>query len=105
MQQKSQLILKCFAIGATALAVLPSLQAQNTGKISGVVLGDDGKLLAAVVTAHKMGMPAAGGRADSAGDGSFTISGLPAGTYGLCAAVKGGGYLDPCAWTIGAGWK
>ena len=86
-------------IGATALNFLPSLLAQSTGKISGVVIGDDGKLLAAVVTAHKMGMPAASGRADAAADGSFTISGLPAGTYGLCAAFQGGGYLDPCAWS------
>jgi hypothetical protein len=46
-----------------------------------------------------MGMPAASGRADAAADGSFTISGLPPGTYGLCAAVKAGGYLDPCAWS------
>src|SRR6266436_8669960 len=99
MQQKSQRILKYFVIGATALTVLHSLQAQSTGTISGVVIGDDGRLLAAVVTAHKMGMPAAGGRADAAADGSFTVSGLPAGTYGLCAAVKGGGYLDPCAWS------
>jgi hypothetical protein len=99
MQSKSHRILKCFLIGATALIVLPRLQAQSTGKISGVVIGDDGRLLAGVVTAHRMGMPAASGRADAAADGSFAISGLPAGTYGLCATIKAGGYLDPCAWS------
>jgi hypothetical protein len=99
MQPKSHRIPAWFVIGATALTVIPSIPAQNTGKISGVVIGDDGRLLAGVVTAHRMGMPAANGRADAAADGSFAISGLPAGTYGLCAAVKAGGYLDPCAWS------
>jgi len=99
MQPKSQRILRCFVIGAATLIVLPSILAQSTGKISGVVIGNDGKLLAAVVTTHRMGMPAAGGRAEAAADGSFTISGLPAGTYGFCASVKGGVYLDPCAWS------
>src|SRR5260370_13228464 len=85
MQPKWHRIQKHLIIGATALTVLPSILAQSTGGISGVVVGDDGRLLAAVVTAHRMGMPAAGGRADAAADGSFAVSGIPPATSGLCA--------------------
>jgi hypothetical protein len=92
-------ILTSLLIGVTALSIPYSALAQNTGKISGIVIGDDGTLLAAVVTAHRQGMPAATGRADSATDGSFAITGLPSGAYGLCAVVRNGGYLDPCAWS------
>jgi hypothetical protein len=89
-------------VAVSLLASVLSLQGQtqnSTGTISGVVAGDDGKLLAAVVTANSTGSPAASGRTESASDGSFIISGLPAGVYELCAAVLGGGYLDPCAWS------
>jgi len=87
-------------VTASLLAVnLPGLAQSANGKISGVVVGDDGKLLAAVVTANKLGGSVGSARAETASDGSFTLSGLPAGTYGLCASVKGGGYLDPCAWS------
>jgi hypothetical protein len=73
-------------------------QTANTGSISGVVTGDDGKTLAAVVTANGVIPLAASGHAKSASSGAFTISGLAAGTYQLCVNVTGGGYLDPCVW-------
>jgi hypothetical protein len=46
-----------------------------------------------------VGLPAAGGRTESAADGSFTISGIPDGNYQLCAVDTGGNYLDPCIWS------
>jgi hypothetical protein len=63
------------------------------------VVGDDGKTLAATVTANSAGKSPASGHAVSAADGTFTLSSLPAGTYTLCAAVQGRGYLNPCTWS------
>jgi hypothetical protein len=70
VQPKWHRILASLIVGAPALIFLPAIQAQSTGKISGVVIGDDGILLSAVVTAHRMGMPAANGRAEAAADGA-----------------------------------
>jgi hypothetical protein len=78
------------------------LPAQSLGSVSGTVVGDDGKTLAATVTANRTSAPLARGRADAGPGGGFTISNLPAGTYTLCVAVKGRGYLDPCAWSTTA---
>ena len=46
-------VLKRIAVGVAALTIVPLILGQSTGKISGVVIGDDGRLLAAVVTVHK----------------------------------------------------
>src|SRR5260370_9331316 len=90
----------CLVVTASLVAMnLPGLAQSANGKISGVVVGDDGKLLAAVVTANKVGGSVGAARAETSSDGSFVLSGLAAGTYGLCVLVKGGGYLDPCAWS------
>ena len=68
--------------------------------LSGVVIGDDGKPVQAVITALRVGPPVpGGGRTQTASDGSFTMSGLPDGKYQLCAVDKGGTYLDPCTWS------
>jgi hypothetical protein len=75
------------------------LVAQSLGTVAGAVIGDDGTTLAASVTANRSGQPPASGRAIAGPDGTFTIANLPAGTYSLCAAVKGRGYLDPCTWS------
>src|SRR5713226_7408872 len=100
MSCKSRHLCNCLVVTASILAMnLPGLAQSPAGKISGVVVGDDGKLLSAVVTANKQGGSVGSARAETASDGSFTLSGLPAGTYGLCASVKGAGYLDPCAWS------
>lgn len=78
---------------------VPCAFSQTPGSISGTITGDDGKPLAALVTANRTTPPAASGRAEAGKDGVFTITKLPAGAYTLCASVKGGGYLDPCAWS------
>jgi len=66
--------------------------------ISGVVLGDDGKAVRALITAVKSGRPVAGGQNESNAAGSFVIGGLLDGTYQLCAVDHSGTYLDPCNW-------
>jgi hypothetical protein len=79
------------------LAIAYSQPAAAT--LVGTVLGDDGVPLAASITANRIGLPAASGTATSSPKGDFAISGLPFGSYNLCASVKAGGYLDPCGWS------
>jgi len=99
MNQKRHRNVSGFASAILSTALIPALFAQSgSGRISGVVVGDDGKLLTAIVTANRIGAPAWSVRAESAADGSFSFSLLPAGAYELCAAVKGDTYLDPCVW-------
>ena len=43
----------------------------------------------------------ANGQLTSVGSGIFSASGLPAGTYVLCADVPGAAYVDPCVWAQG----
>ncbi|HWR35736.1 MAG TPA: carboxypeptidase-like regulatory domain-containing protein [Clostridia bacterium] len=64
-----------------------------------MVVGDDGKPVAAIVSAIRDTLPAVGGRAKAAEDGAFMIPGLTAGVYTICAAVEDLGYLDPCIWS------
>ena len=71
----------------------------SAAPISGVVVGNDGTLIQAVITALKVSPPVATGRVVSASDGSFTMSGVPDGKYQLCAVDNGGNYLDPCTWS------
>jgi hypothetical protein len=52
----------------------------------------------AVVIANREGLPTASGRAIAAADGTFQISGLPVGSYTVCAQVPGGGFVDACEW-------
>ena len=85
--------------GLMAVLAAPLILSQSTGKISGVVVGTDGKPVPATVSVYKLGPPPASGRGDTAADGSFTISNLPAGTYDLCASAKSDGYLNTCAWS------
>jgi hypothetical protein len=73
---------------------------QTTGSIAGTLTGDDGKTLAAVVTARQTTAPAATFRVEAAANGAFTIANLPVGSYALCAAVEQLGYVDPCEWSL-----
>jgi hypothetical protein len=82
------------------IALTSVLCAQSgIGAISGVVAGEDGKPLVAIVTISRAGTFAWRGRAESKSDGSFSIANLPPGTYEFCAAVNGDVYLDPCNWS------
>jgi hypothetical protein len=54
----------------------------------------------AFITANRESLPAASGRAFSAADGTFQISGLPAGSFTVCVQVPGGGFIDTCEWQI-----
>lgn len=67
--------------------------------LTGIVQGDDGARISAVVTAIRIGRPTLSGRTETAIDGSFSLSGLTDGQYQLCVADKDGAYLDPCAWS------
>ncbi len=51
-------------------------------------------------------MPAPGetvksGATSADAGGAFALSGLPAGSYAICASVPGLPYLDPCKWSAG----
>ena len=70
----------------------------QTASISGTVVGDDGKPLRAAVTVNGVVPLRAAGRAESGADGTFSVTNLLPGAYNICVDVRGGGYLDPCAW-------
>ncbi|SPF37633.1 exported hypothetical protein [Candidatus Sulfopaludibacter sp. SbA4] len=86
--------------GALLQAAVISSGGVQTGaaSISGVVVGDDGKAVRALITAVKSSLPASGGRTEADVNGSFAISGLLDGSYQLCAVDHTGTYLDPCNW-------
>ena len=78
-------------------------QSGSTGSVQGTVTTEAGKAIAgALVTAVGIGLPPRSQTAQSAADGSFTVKGLPAGSYSLCVQIPGDGYLDPCIWTTTA---
>jgi len=95
----------------------PTLLAQTgSGSISGKVLTEDGSPVANVQVTASLALPGTttapasplgpratvlgprAARADTAQDGSFQLSGLPAGSVVLCAATRTFGLLDPCHW-------
>lgn len=86
-------------IAALAGAVVMG-QAPGTATITGTVVDDTGAGVGeAVVTAQRTEPPFAMARARALANGNFTLSGLGAGPYRLCATVRGRGLLDPCQWT------
>ena len=79
-----------------------------TSAVLGTVSGPDGKPLSgASVWANLVSLPprpvdrnsaVPALRALSAGDGTFTLSGLPAGQYRICSNHSSAGALNPCMW-------
>src|SRR5205085_689926 len=55
--------------------------AQTSGSLSGTVLDDIGKPVAASVTVSRVTMPPSNARAQAGLDGAFSIANLSAGTY------------------------
>jgi hypothetical protein len=84
-----------------ALLSASAFYAQSAAGIQGTVTDAVTKkpISGAFVTALRTGLPPASQTASSAADGSFQVSGLPAGTYSLCVQVPGGAYVDPCQWS------
>lgn len=95
---------------SVALAAVVSLssatglgQVSPTGKINGIITDEKGKPLAnvAVTCSIVPSTPpiaafAISTRTDK--DGGFQASGLPAGTYQVCAQIAGSAYVDSCLW-------
>src|SRR5205085_1444112 len=73
--------------------------AQTNASLSGTVVDDAGKPVAASVIVRRNAMPPLNARVQAGQDGTFSISNLPAGGYTVCVQVIGGGYLDPCSWS------
>ena len=77
-----------------------SLFAQ-AGSLAGTVTdGSNKPVTGAFITANRESLPAASGRAFSVADGTFQISGLPAGSFTVCVQVPGGDFIDTCEWQI-----
>jgi len=78
------------------VVLLPAAQAQ-TGEIKGTVTTSTGTAVpqAFIVATHS----GATHNTRSGSDGSFTFSGLAAGTYRVCVQALEGSLLDPCQWS------
>jgi hypothetical protein len=87
----------------SSIVLCAALNAQTTvaagGGISGVLTGDDGKAVDAVIRAARTSpLPAVVSSVKTTAGGAFQITGLPPGAYELCATAIAGGYVDPCLW-------
>lgn len=81
-----------YQLGATAV---------GTGKIQGKVVLDNGgaAVSASTVTAYRISpAPTVSAKTTTGQDGSYTVSGLTTGQYGLCVIGSTATVLDPCNW-------
>jgi len=83
-----------------------ALLGQNTGTVTGILTSTVGAAVpGASVTAYLQGATSTNGSfppvfsAVTASDGSFTLSGLAAGTYVVCAENASRALLNPCFWS------
>jgi hypothetical protein len=85
-------------LGAAALLMHTALAA---GEIKGIVTGPDGSRVekAFVTVQRQPGATPFNASARTAEDGSFSVSGVPDGSYRLCVQVRSGELLDPCQWS------
>jgi hypothetical protein len=84
---------------AFLLAGIASTGLNASVSIQGTVTDENQQPIAnAWVTALRNDIPPASRNVQSAVDGSFQISGLPAGPYTLCAQLSGSVYLNACQW-------
>jgi hypothetical protein len=91
---KTPRLLICLCLPAASLFA-------QTGGLAGSVTDESNQQVAgALVIANRETLPVASGRATSAADGTFLVSGLPAGSYTVCVQVPGSDFLDTCEWYI-----
>ncbi len=81
-------------------------EAAAGGGIAGRVTDGSGAAVSGAGVMASLQPPSAAGpftpftaTAASGADGSFTMAGLPAGTYRLCAEHRAAGMLNPCLWS------
>jgi hypothetical protein len=80
--------------------------AAQPGAVSGSVVDDTGKPVAANVRISKLdgssikGGPPSNISVTTKPDGSFALASLSAGNYLVCAQPVAGNYLDPCIWSV-----
>jgi hypothetical protein len=92
---------KSLTIAALAALGAAGLSAAN---VSGTVQTAAGKTIRASITIHDLSTPRTAGntpferRFGSKPDGSFQITGVPAGTYEFCVEALPDSVLDPCMW-------
>ncbi len=79
--------------------------ATRSGSISGKILDGSGKdftagahILALRRVENRVGAASQTAFARTAQDGSYRLSGLPAGTYDLCVTPLNGDFVDECEW-------
>ncbi len=90
----------CSIFHACLLAMAPCA-GQSTGQIQGRVTAQIGGAVFAgtVVNVYRVGQgPAFSTKAITAKDGTYAVTGLPAGTYRVCASDRGGTVVDHCLW-------
>ena len=77
------------------------VSAQTPATFQGVVAdATTGRPIAgAFVSATRTTLPPSRLTVQTAADGSFSFSSLPAATYELCVEPAAEGYLDPCVWS------
>jgi hypothetical protein len=93
-------ILLCITAFIRSVATGQSVSAVSTGAISGSVVNASGTGLAADVRVARWGAQKQSAKVASGADGSFTLSGLPAGLYSICATASSTAYADGCLWGV-----
>jgi|SRR5579872_1283893 len=93
---RQALLYTAFAVGVTS--------AQSTGTITGAVQTADGKGVSQALVIINV-IPVAGGKtqpfntkATTAANGTFSATGIPAGTFMVCPQLPGSDLLAPCTW-------
>jgi hypothetical protein len=88
-----------------AIPVLPAIcaaadTATSSGVIQGKVLLDNASPLSgATITAHRLApAPTVTATVTTGKDGSFSLTGLPSGEFGVCVKESSGTLFDPCGW-------
>jgi hypothetical protein len=91
-------------VASIALACLASLPG-TAATISGTVTIPGGHGVRASLTIHDLSTPRTAGQKPfdhqfaSKADGTFSLSGVPAGTYRICVDAPQANVLDPCLWS------
>ena len=93
---------KAYRLKGLFLAVALTAQAAAGAVLTGVVRGEDGKVVPGLrVTAIGIFAGASGTFSASSGsDGKYSMLNIPPGRYEVCAAAPSSDYLDSCFWAM-----